>query len=343
MKALLFHEHGDADALRYEEAREPQPAALECVVRLRAAALNHLDLWVRRGWPGLKLALPHIGGADGAGEIVAVGTEVERFREGMRVAICPGFATGDDEFTQRDEAPLSPSYRILGEHSAGTFAEYIAVPASVLVQMPDNAEFAETAAAQLVFLTAWRMLVTQSGLKAGETVLLVGTGGGVNTAALQIAKHLDASVIALTSSDRKMNQARELGADHVLDYNAGDWTKKIKELTNRRGVDLVVDNVGQATLQKSLEAARRGGRIVTVGNTTGPKAEIDIRHIFYKQLRIIGSTMGTLQEFHNVMQLVWRGELQPIIDRVLPLGDGGEAHKVLERGEQFGKIVLQAS
>ena len=340
MKALFFHEHGDADVLMYGDAPEPQAAALECVVRLRAAALNHLDVWVRRGWPGLKLALPHIGGADGAGEIVAVGTEVEEFREGMRVAICPGFATGDDEFTRRGEAPLSPSYRILGEHTTGTFAEYIAVPASVLVQMPASAEFTETAAAQLVFLTAWQMLVTQAGLERGETVLLVGTGGGVNTAALQIAKQIDASVIALTSSDRKMNQARELGADHVLDYNAGDWVKKIKELTNRRGADIVVDNVGQATLQKSLEAACRGGRIVIVGNTTGPKAEIDIRYIFSKQLRVIGSTMGTLKEFRSVMQLVWRDELQPIIDRVLPLSDGGEAHKVMERGEQFGKIVL---
>ena len=340
MEALLFYEHGDADVLRYEDIEEPQPAAGECLVRLRAAALNHLDIWVRRGWPGLELEMPHIGGADGAGEVATVGDEVEGIEPGMRVAICPGFATRTDEFTQRGEDSLSPSYRILGEHCAGTFAEYVAVPASTLVPMPDVAEFAETAAAQLVFLTAWRMLVTRAGLKRGETVLLVGAGGGVNTAALQIAKSIGARVIALSDSKRKMDLAQELGADLVLDYTSGDWVKEIKQSTDRRGVDLVVDNVGRATLQKSLEAACRGGRIAIVGNTTGPKVEIDIRYIFSKQLRIIGSTMGGPQEFRRVMQSVWRGELRPVIDRSLPLREGKRAHQVMESGEHFGKIVL---
>ena len=218
MKALLFHEHGTADVLKYEEIPDPTPNASECIVRVQAAALNHLDIWVRRGWPGLKLDMPHVGGADGAGVVSAVGSNVTDVAEGMRVAICPGFATAEDEFTRRGEAPLSPSYRILGEHGQGTFAEYVAVPASALVEMPDDASFSETAAAQLVYLTAWRMLVTRAQLQKDETVLLVGTGGGVNTAALQIAKHKGARVIALTSSEDKMTKARELGADWVLDF-----------------------------------------------------------------------------------------------------------------------------
>ncbi len=341
MKALVYHEHGDADVLKYEEVPTPKPAAGEVLVKLEASALNHLDIWVRRGWPGLKLAMPHIGGADGAGVVAELGSGVSSVEVGTRVAINPGSNKFEDEFTLRGEHPMSPGYGILGETRSGTFAEYIVVPAASLLPMPDGANFEETAAAQLVYLTAWRMLITRGQLRAGESVLIVGAGGGVNTASLEIAKLAGAEIYALTSTEEKMEKARQLGANHVINYKADDWVKRIQQLTNRRGVDLVVDNIGQATWMKSILAARRGGRIVTVGNTSGPLAETDIRFIFLKQLTIIGSTMGNPQEFRDVMSLVWAGKLRPIVDRVMPLSQGREAQALLERGEQFGKIVLK--
>lgn len=341
MKALVFHQHGGADVLHLEDLPVPDPGEGEVQVRLHAAALNHLDIWVREGWPGLRLDLPHIGGADGAGTISAVGAGVSEFSEGTRVSICPGFATVADEFTRRGQHSLSPRFSILGEGRPGTFAEYVTVPSDALLNMPEDADFEATAAVQLVFLTAWRMLITQARLRPGETVLIVGAGGGVNSAALQIARLAGAEVFALTSSPEKMERARGLGADHVFDYRTGDWLGWIQEMTGKRGVDVVVDNVGKATFQDSLKALCRGGRLLTVGNTSGPKAEIDIRYIFFKQLHIIGSTMGTPEEFRQVMAQVWEGRLSPVIDRVLPLAEGREAHLLLERGEQFGKIVLK--
>lgn len=340
MKAVVFHEHGEVDVLNYEEVPTPEPGAGEVLVKIEAAALNHLDLWVRRGWPGLKLTLPHIGGADGAGVVAKLGPGVAGVEVGTRVAINPGSNRFEDEFTRRGEHPLSPGYGILGETRPGTFAEYQVVPAASLVPMPEGASFEETAAAQLVYITAWRMLITRGQLRAGESVLIIGAGGGVNTAALQIAKLAGAEVYALTSTDEKMEKARQLGADHVINYKTENWVKRIQQLTNRRGVDVVVDNVGRATWRQSMQAARRGGRIVTVGNTSGPLAETDIRYIFFKHLTIIGSTMGSPEEFRAVMALVWAGKLRPVIDRVMPLAEGREAQAVMERGEQFGKIVL---
>ena len=342
MKALLFHEHGGTDVLNVEDVADPEPARGEVLVKLEACALNHLDLWVRRGWPGLDLALPHIGGADGAGSITSIGEDVDapELAAGTRVAICPGFARVCDEFTRRGEHSLSPGFRILGEHCSGTFAEHIAVPVEVVLPMPDHAEMTVTAAAQLTFLTAWRMLLIQGDLQAGETILIVGAGGGVNTASLQIAKFAGATVIALTTTDEKMERARALGADEVVDYSAGSWGKTVRALTEGRGVDVVVDNVGRATLAESLGALRRGGRLLTVGNTSGPKVTIDIRFIFFKQLQIIGSTMGSPQDFRDVMDLVWSGTFGPVLDSVMPLSEGAAAQQRLEAGEQLGKIVL---
>ena len=332
MKALLYYEHGETDVLRFEETADPQAGAGEVLVKLQAAALNHLDIWIRRGWPGLKLPMPHIGGADGAGVVAALGDRVVGVDVGDRVAICPGFPTSADEFTRRGEPSLSPGFCILGEERSGTFAEYIAVPEDAL---------AVTASAQLTFLTAWRMLLTQGRLMPGETVLIVGAGGGVNTASLQIAKLCGATVIALTSTEAKMEKARALGADHVINYQTSDnWGKEIRALTSGRGVDIVIDNVGRATFGDSMKVARRGGRLLTVGNTSGPKVEIDIRFIFSKQLHIIGSTMGSPQEFRDVMKFVWDGKLEPVIDTVVPLADGAAAQERLQRGDQFGKIVL---
>lgn len=341
MNTLQFSEHGGVDVLQYDQAPEPTPAPGEVMVRLRAAALNHLDLWIRRGWPGLQLQMPHIGGADGVGEVCALGAGADGVEVGTRVAICPGFATAEDEFTRRGQHPLSPRFCILGEQRTGTFAEYVCVPTQALLPMPAGAEFTVTVAAQLTYLTAWRMLVTQAEIRPGEIVLIVGSGGGVNTAALQIVKLCGAEAIVLCGSEHKMERAREQGADEVLDYRDEEWPKNLHKLTDKKGVDIVVDNVGQATFQKSLAALKRGGRLVTVGNTSGPKVEIDIRFIFFKQLRIIGSTLGTPTEFERVMRLVWGGKLAPVIDRVMPLSAGREAHEIMERGEQFGKIVFE--
>ncbi|MCS7179059.1 MAG: zinc-binding dehydrogenase [Anaerolineae bacterium] len=341
MKALCFHEHGELDVLRYEDVPDPQPGPGQVLVRVRACALNHLDIWVRRGWPGLKLPMPHWCGADVAGEIVAMGEGVSGWKVGQRVVVDPGISTAEDEYTRRGEDSVSPGYVILGEQVRGGQAEYVAVPASNLMAIPDGWDFPQAAAPILVSLTAWRMLIHRACLRAGESVLIIGAGGGVNSMAIQIAKLAGATVYALTSTEEKMARAKELGADVVLNYREDpDWPKTLYKLTDRRGVDVVVDNVGRATLAQSMRAVARGGRIVIVGNTSGPDAQIDIRFIFGKQISLIGSTMGSHQDFRDVMALVWAGKLKPVVDRVMPLSEGKRAFERMERGEQFGKIVL---
>ncbi len=341
MKALCFYEHGELDVLRYDDVPDPEPGSGQVLVRVRACALNHLDVWIRRGWPGLKLEMPHWTGADVAGEIAALGEGVANWEEGQRVVVDPGISRTEDEFTRRGEHSLSPGYAILGEQVRGGQAEYVCVPAANLMPIPEGWDFPQAAAPLLVSLTAWRMLIGRAKLRAGESVLIVGAGGGVNSMAIQIAKLAGATVYALTSTEEKMEKARELGADVVLNYREDPrWSKTLYKMTGRRGVDVVVDNVGQATLGQSMRTVARGGRIVIVGNTSGPQAEIDIRFIFGKQISIIGSTMGTHQDFHDVMALVWAGKLKPVVDRVMPLSEGKAAFETLERGQQFGKIVL---
>jgi NADPH:quinone reductase-like Zn-dependent oxidoreductase len=345
LKALCFYEHGESGVLRYDDVPDPEPGPGQVLVRVRACALNHLDIWVRRGWPGLKLEMPHWTGADVAGEVAALGEGVGPWgwEVGQRVVADPGISTpGDeDEFTRRGEHSLSPGYVILGEDIRGGQAEVVAVPAANLMPIPEGWDFPQAAAPPLVSLTAWRMLIHRAKLRAGESVLIIGAGGGVNSMAIQIAKLAGATVYALTSTEEKIEKARELGADVVLNYREDPkWSKTLYKMTGRRGVDVVVDNVGQATLAQSMRAVARGGRIAIVGNTSGPQAEIDIRYIFGKQISIIGSRMGTHQDFQDVMELVWAGKLRPVVDRVMPLSEGRAAFEILERGEQFGKIVL---
>ncbi len=342
MKALCFFEHGGLDQLQYTNVADPEPGPGEALIRVRACALNHLDVWIREGWPGLKLEMPHWTGADIAGEIAALGDGVDDWAVGQRVVIDPGVTTVEDEFTRRGEHSLSPGYVILGEDVRGGQAEYVTAPTGNLMEMPADWDFTEAAAPLLVGLTAWRMLIHRAKLRVGESVLIVGAGGGVNSIAIQIAKLAGATVYALTSTEEKMEKAHQLGADFVLNYREDpQWSKRLYKMTDRRGVDVVVDNVGQATLTQSMRAVVRGGRIVIVGNTSGPKTEIDIRYIFAKQISLIGSTMGTHQDFQDVMGLVWAGKLKPVVDRVMPLAEGRAAFEVLEQGEQFGKIVLQ--
>jgi NADPH:quinone reductase-like Zn-dependent oxidoreductase len=342
MKALYFTEHGGPEVMRYGELPDPAPTAEQALVQVKAVALNHVDLWVRRGGPAFdKLPKPHVGGADVAGVVIGYGSGAVGPAPGTRVVVDPGVVTGEDEWTRRGEESLSPLYHILGEDAWGGCAEVVAVPARNLLPMPEGLGYPEAAAPILVYLTAWRMLVTRARLKAGETVAIVGAGGGVNSAAIQIAKHLGAIVFAITSTPEKMARAQELGADHVINYKQTDWSRAVFAATGKRGVDVVVDNVGAPTWTPSIRALARGGRLVNVGGTGGPVVEMDLRLVFRKQISILGSTMGSHQDFLEVMNLIWQGKLAPVIDRVMPLSEGRAAHEHLEKGEQFGKVVLE--
>ena len=340
MKALYFEQHGELDVIQYGDVPEPETGPGQIKIKVQATALNHLDIWVRRGWPGLKLEMPHWGGADVAGEIVELGKGVSDRQVGQRVVADPGINLFEDEFTGRGEDCVSPGYHVLGEHQRGGAAEYIVLPAGGVASMPDHVDFAEAAAPLLVTLTAWRMLIHRALLRAGESVLVVGAGGGVNSMSIQVAKMAGAFVYAVASNEKKAQLAKELGADVVLDRSQVDWSREIYKLTGKRGVDVVVDNVGKATLMTSMQALARGGRIVIVGKTSGPQAEIDIRYIFGKQISLIGSTMGTHQDFRDMIAMLWAGKLKAVVDRVIPLSEGRQAHEIMEKGEQFGKIVL---
>ena len=341
MKALYFNEHGGPEVMQYGELPEPLPGPGEARVRVKAVALNHLDLWVRRGGPAFDhLPKPHVGGCDVSGIVESYGPDASGPAVGTRVAIDPGLTAKEDEWTRRGEDSLSPGYSILGEHSTGGAAEYLVVPTQNLLPLPDHVTHEAAAAVSLAGLTAWRMLVHRAGLKSGESLAVVGAGGGVNSIAIQIAKYLGATVFAITSSADKMQQAQDMGADFAINYKTQDWSRAVFVATGKRGVDVVVDNVGQATWMQSIRALARGGRLVTVGNTSGHEATIDVRYVWAKQISLIGSTMGSHQDYRDLMQLVFDGALKPVIDRVMPLSQGRTAHEILERGEQFGKIVL---
>ena len=340
MKAAIFREHGPIENLEVADIPTPEPGPGQVLVRVRAAALNHLDLWVREGIPGLKLALPHVGGSDIAGEIEAVGADVEGWRVGEHVVVNPALWCGGCEFCHKGEESLCVRFRILGEHVPGGLAEFVAVSQDNLFRIPDDYPLDRAAAVPLVFMTAWRALIGQGQLRAGHSVLILGAGGGVASAAIQIAKLAGATVYAASRSEEKRRQARDLGADEVLDSNA-DFAREVWARTNKRGVDLVLENVGAATWERSLRSVAKGGRIVTYGATTGPRVQLDLRPLFWKQYLIVGSTMASRAETELVFRLVFHeGRLKPVVDRVLPLEEIQLAHRLLERGEQFGKIVL---
>ena len=341
MKALAFYEHGLLENVQFTDVPEPQIGPDEVLLEVKAAALNRLDLWVLAGWPGLNLKLPHVMGSDGAGVVAQVGANVTDFAVGDRVAINPTLGSDSDYFGRRGLDNMSDNHAILGEHVDGFLAEFAAVPARNLLKMPDDAKFEEAAAASLVYVTSWHSLVTRGGLRPGETVLIVGAGGGVNTAAIQIARLAGAGCIYVVgSSAEKLAKAEALGADVLFNRNEVDWGKAIFKATNRRGVDIVVDNVGAATFHTSLRALKKGGRLLTVGNTSGPKFEIDNRLIFGKHLTIIGSTMGSSADYETVMNLIFNGRLHPVIDTIYPLSEGITALRRLEVGDVVGKLVL---
>ena len=323
MKAVRIHEDGGPEVLRYEDAPDPVAAPGEVLIGLRAASLNHLDVWLRRGLPSAPK--PRILGADGAGVVVALGEGVDRFREGDEVVINPG---------------LDEGARIVGEHMDGTHAELIALPADYVYPLPDGLTFEQAAAFPLVFETAYRMLVTRGGLKAGEWVFVWGIGGGVATAAMQVAKALGARVIVTSSSDEKLARARELGADATVNHAEADVAAAVREATDGHGADIVVEHVGEATWKTSLQVAASGGRVAVCGATSGPNPPANLHRIWWKQLTVLGSTMGTQADFQAVYELVASGRAEPVVDRAFPLAEAAAAHEHLEAGRQLGKVVL---
>ena len=345
MKTVLFHQHGGPEVLQYIDFPTPEPKPGEALIRLRAAALNRMDVMVRNGWPGLKLEMPHINGADGAGEIAAFGEEadepaIRELKIGARVVINANFGCGKCEFCLAGKDNMCRDWHLLGETIRGTYAEYVSVPLRQLYKLPDDFDYHQAAAGALVYQTAWHSLVRRGNLQKGESVLIVGAGGGVNTASVQIAKFMGAQVVIVGSDAQKLALAESIGADVLIDRSKEpDWSKAVFLATNKRGVDVVVDNVG-TTFMMSLRALRKGGRLLTVGNSGAPKFEIDNRYLFAKHLSIIGSTMSTLAEFKEVMDLIVAGKLKPVIDTTYALQDAAAAQERLWRNENFGKITL---
>ena len=339
MRAAVFHEFGGPEKVRVEEFPRPTPGPGEVLVEVRAAALNHLDLWVRRGLP-IETTMPHVGGSDVAGVVVELGPGVEEVAPGERVVVNPSLSCRRCRYCVAGETPLCPSYRILGEHTNGGFAEYVAVPAANVYPLPEGYSFRDAAALPISYQTAWRALVSRARVRPGEEVLVLGASGGTAIAAVQVAKLMGARVYAVTRGEENVRRVRELGADVVYDRAEVDFSREVYRDTGRRGVDVVVENVGEATWKGSLRALASGGRLVTYGATTGPRGEIDLRVLFWKQLQVIGTTMASRAEFEEMLRVAFRGDLRPVIDVVLPLDRAREAHERLEAGGQFGKVVL---
>ena len=339
MKAIRFHQHGGPEVLRYEEVPTPAPGPGEVLIGLRAAALNHLDLFVRTGQtPGV--ALPHIGGADGAGVVLANGPGAAHYSVGTRVFFDPGLSDGICDFCARGEHSLCDRWEILGEHRDGTFAQAVVMPEINLRPIPGELSFEEAAAFPLVFLTAWRMLMTKARVIPGESVLILGIGGGVALAALQIAKQVGAKVFVTSGSAEKLKRAQALGADVLINHQETDFSKEVWRITEKRGIDVIIDNVGAATWDRSIRALAKGGRLVICGATSGPKPDEDLRRLFVKQVTIYGSTMGTRHDWEQLNRLLAAKTLRPIVDRVFPLEQASQAQTLMEDQGQFGKIVL---
>ena len=338
MHAVQFKEHGGRDVIEYAERDEPTRDEGEVLIDVKAAALNHLGVWTRRGMPGIDLDMPHVPGSDAAGVVVDGGGT--RFEEGDGVAVWSGVACGDCEFCRTGDEPLCVDFHIIGEHVEGVHAERVAVPAKNLVRVPDGVEWERAAAAPLVFGTAWRMLRTRAELRPGERVLVLGASGGVGHACVQIARHAGATVYATAGSDEKAEAARELGAERVFDYTDEDFADAVREATDGRGVDVVVDHVGKETWRDSLASRAKGVRLVTCGSTTGGDATTDVNRIFWNQLDVYGSTMATRGEVDDVLSLVWEGALEPRVRATLPMSEAAEGHRMLEERDGFGKVVL---
>jgi NADPH:quinone reductase-like Zn-dependent oxidoreductase len=343
MRALTLPAHGDLDQLTYRtdlavpELRDPRDVR----VRVEAAALNHLDLYMVKGLPGITVGPEFVAGSDGAGVVDAVGAEVTHVRPGDRVAINPGTSCGACEYCQDGEQPLCPRYQIFGEHRSGFLAEYAVVPGRNVHAIPDAVTAEQAAAFSLATLTAWRMVVTRARVRPGDQVLIWGIGGGVALAALAICKRIGATVWVTSGSDEKLARARALGADHALNHRTDDVPRAVRDATGKRGVDVVVDSVGEATWPRSLLALGRRGRLVTCGGTSGAIVQTDVRRLFWNQWSLLGSTMGTESEYAAIVGELREGRLLPVVDSVTPLAEARAAYARLRSGEQFGKVVIR--
>jgi NADPH:quinone reductase-like Zn-dependent oxidoreductase len=340
VKAALIRRHGGPETIEIAEVPEPEPQAGEVLVQVKAAGMNHLDTWVRRGLPGRRLPLPMIPGADAAGIAAEVAPGAHGVREGDRVFVAPGYSCTRCALCLSGEEALCRDYGIFGEHRNGTQAEYVVVPAGNVMPLPEGMSFEEGAAFPLVFLTAWHMLVHRAGLRPGESALVHAGGSGIGTAAIQIARLHGARVIATVGTEEKARRARALGADETILYREVDFCDEVRRLTARRGVDVVVESIGEETWDRSIRSLARGGRLVTCGATSGYEGKTDIRYVFFKGLSILGSTMGSRSELLRIAEFMAGGRLRPVIDRILPLDRIAEGHRAMAERSLFGKIVL---
>lgn len=342
MKAVILSQHGGPEVLRMADVPEPAIGDRDVLVRVRACALNHLDLWVRGGLPGRSVPLPHIPGSDISGEVAKIGAAVTNVKVGERVLLAPGVSCGQCEQCIAGRDNFCPDYVLFGRQIPGGYAEFVGSPSVNVIPIPGNLSFEEAAAVPLVFLTAWHMLIGRAQLRPAEDVLVIAAGSGVGSAAIQIAKATGARVIATAGSEPKLAKAKDLGADEVL-LHGGEFAREVKRLTGGRGVDVVFEHVGAATWDQSIFSMKPGGRLVTCGATTGFESKININYIFGRQLSILGSFMGHKSQLFAALELFKRGLLKPVIDTVLPLERAADAHRRLESREQFGKVVLRVS
>jgi len=340
MNAVIFRQHGGPDVLEYTEVADPPVGPGEILVRVKACSLNHLDLWVRQGIPAYRISLPHIAGSDVAGIVERIGPGVSGISVGDRVVLAPGMSCGRCEWCKKGEDPLCASYGIRGASTDGGYAELTKADARDALPLPQDLSFEDAAAYPLVFLTAWHMLVTRAKLQAGEAVLVHAAGSGTGHAAIQIAKHLNATVYATVGSDAKIPKAKSLGADAVINYQREDFEARVRELTAGRGVQVVFEHIGPQTWEKSLRVLAKGGRLVLCGATSGPSVPLDLRYVFSRQLSILGSMMGTRAELNAVSRLVFEGRLKPLVDTVFPLREARAAQERMAQRDVFGKLVL---
>lgn len=341
MKAALFHEFGGVDKLRYEDTPDPSMNETEVLIRVRACALNHLDLWARSGTRAERIPMPHISGSDISGEVAKIGRLVTSHKVGDKVLIAPGINDGTCEYCATGWDSLCENYRIIGYETQGGYAEYVSVPERNILPIPDKLNFEEAAAIPLVFLTAWHMLSTRSHLSPGETVLVWAAGSGVGSAAIEVSKLLGAKVIATAGNDEKLDKAKKLGADYVINHNKQDVPSEVKRITNGKKANVVFDHIGQATWEKSMRSMAPAGRLVNCGVTSGGKAEVDIRYVFVKQFTLMGSYMGGRAELLKVLTFFNDGNLKPVVDSIFPLREVASAQTRMEKSEHFGKIVLK--
>lgn len=340
MDAVVLYEHGGPEVLRYESVDKPEPGPGQVRVAVKAVALNHLDLWVRRGGPAFRLEYPHRLGSDVAGVIDAVGPGVTGVEVGARTVVQPGVSCGVCAACLHGDDNLCRRYRILGENTQGGYGEYLVVPWANLAPYPGELPFEEAAASLLTFLTAWQMMVKKAAVRPGETVLVQGAGSGVGVAAMQIARLFNARVIATAGTDDKLAKARELGADEAINYRTTDFVKEVKKLTGKRGADVVIEHVGGETFSKSILATRSGGRVVTCGATAAFEATVDLRHVFFRQISLLGSTMGSKSDLLQALEHIAAGRMRPVVHCTLPLREAAKAHQILEDRKAFGKVVL---